>query len=81
MQAFNFSGSLANVLQIGVEFHDVVDNVKGFFAVVVELYKLGFVTVAWEPNLGGPRDKSGPFAYFEIVFRRSALEACRVTKP
>ena len=69
------------MLQIGVEFHDVVDNVKGFFAVVVELYKLGFVTVAWEPNLGGPRDKSGPFAYFEIVLRRSALEACRVTKP
>ena len=73
------SGSLENVLQIGVEFHDVVNNISDFFAIVVGLYKLGFVTIAWEPNMV-VKPESGPFAYFEIVFRRSSLEACNVRR-
>ena len=74
------SGSLENVLQIGVEFHDVVNNISDFFAIVVGLYKLGFVTIAWEPNMVVKPESGGPFAYFEIVFRRSSLEACNVRR-
>ena len=73
------SGSLKNVLQIGVEFHDVVNHINDFLAIVVGLYKLGFVTIAWEPNMVAKKE-GAPFAYFEIVFRRSALEACKVRK-
>ena len=70
---------MENVLQIGVEFHDVVNQINDFFAIVVGLYKLGFVTIAWEPNTV-VKPKSGPFAYFEIVFRRSDMEACKVRR-
>ena len=73
------SGSLKNVLQIGVEFHDVVNHINDFLAIVVGLYKSGFVTIAWEPNTV-VKPESGPFAYFEIVFRRSSLEACNVRR-
>ena len=49
MQWFE-SGSLANVRQIGIEFHEVWRNIRQYFTVVKELYKLGFVTIMWDEN-------------------------------
>ena len=69
------SGSITNVRQIGIEFHKVPQNVKIYFTIIQELYKLGFVTIAWDPNLT-TKPAKGPFQYFEIVFRRSYVEDC-----
>ena len=64
--------------QIGIEFHEVTENVKRYFTIIQELYKLGFVTIAWDPNLTTTSFTKGPFRYFEIVFRRSDVAACKV---
>ena len=64
--------------QIGIEFHEVIENVKRYFIIIQELYKLGFVTIAWDPNLTTTSFTKGPFRYFEIVFRRSDVAACKV---
>ena len=71
-----FSGSLANVRQIGIEFHEVLENIKRYFTIIQELYKLGFVTIAWEPNFT-TKPAKGPYDFFEIVFRRSNVDACK----
>ena len=63
------------MLQIGVEFHDVPKNIQSYFTIVQRLYQLGFVIVAWDPNLFA-KHLEGPFGYFEIVFRRSDLAEC-----
>ena len=73
-----YSGSLTNVRQIGIEFHEVTENVKRYFTIIQELYKLGFVTIAWDPNLTTTSFTNGPFRYFEIVFRRSDVAICKV---
>ena len=70
------SGSLANVRQIGIEFHDVPTHSKEYFIIVQELYKLGFVTIMWDDNRVMSTTHFYPF--FEIVFRRSNLAACLV---
>jgi len=75
MQWFK-SGSLANVRQIGIEFHDVPTHSKEYFTIVQELYKLGFVTIMWDINRIISITRPPPF--FEIVFRRSNLAACVV---
>ena len=49
MQWFE-SGPLANVRQIGIEFHWVSRNIRKYFTMVQELYKLGFVTIMWDEN-------------------------------
>ena len=74
----HYSGSLANVRQIGIEFHEVTGNIKRYFTIVQELYKLGFVTIAWDPNLTTTSFTKGPFRFFEFVFRRSDVAACKV---
>ena len=71
-----FSGSLLNVRQIGIEFHEVPENIRRYFTIVQKLYKLGFVTIAWDPNLT-TKPVKGPFRYFEIVFRRSNVDECQ----
>ena len=68
---FFFRGSLANVAQIGIEFHNVPRYIKQYFTIIQGLYKLGFVTINWEENLA-----QGP-TLFEIVFKRSNLATCR----
>ena len=71
------SGSLANVRQIGIEFHFVPKYSKEYFIIVQELYKLGFVTIMWDENrVASITNKGSPL--FEIVFRRSDLAACLV---
>ena len=67
------------MLQIGIEFHDVPNNIRRYFTIVQRLYKLGFVVIAWDPNLF-EKHREGPFAYFEIVFRRSDLAECTPLK-
>ena len=49
MQWFE-SGALANVRQIGIEFHWVSQNIRKYFNMVKGLYKLGFVTIMWDEN-------------------------------
>ena len=49
MQWFE-SSFLANVRQIGIEFHWVSQNIRQYFTIVQGLYKLGFVTVMWDEN-------------------------------
>jgi hypothetical protein len=66
---------LANVRQIGIEFHKVTINVKIYFKIVQQLYKLGYKTIAWDPNLT-THPIRGPFAYYEIVFRKTNLDIC-----
>ena len=69
------SGSLANVRQIGIEFHNVPKFSKQYFTIIQELYKLGFVTIMWDENrVANIFNKGSPL--FEIVFRRSNLTAC-----
>ena len=76
---FLSSGTLDNVRQIGIEFHKVPQNIKTYFTIIQSLYKLGFVTIAWDPNLTTkPWQHNGPFHYFEIVFRRSDVAECKV---
>ena len=71
-----FSGSLANVRQIGIEFHWVPTFSKEFFTITQELYKLGFVTIMWDENRSASvTNKGSPL--FEIVFRRSSLDPCK----
>ena len=72
-----FSGTLNNVRQIGIEFHEVPKNIKTYFAIIQKLYKLGFVTIAWDPNLT-TKPYNEPFQFFEIVFRRSDVAMCKV---
>ena len=73
------SGSLANVRQIGIEFHNVPTHSKEFFAIVQELYKLGFVTIMWDDNgVMSITRKGKERHFFEIFFRRSNLAACLV---
>ena len=72
------SGSLANVRQIGIEFHNVPTHSKEFFAIVQELYKLGFVTIMWDENRVSSLKWRSERELFEIVFRRSNLAACLV---
>ena len=67
------------MLQIGIEFHDVPNNIRRYFSIVQRLYKLGFLVIAWDPNLF-TKHRKGPFAYFEIVFRRSDLAECEPLK-
>ena len=69
------SGSLANVRQIGIEFHYVPQYGKQYFTIVQELYKLGFVTIMWDENRFANNGRKGS-PLFEIVFRRSKLAAC-----
>ena len=72
------SGSLANVRQIGIEFHNVPKYSKQYFTIVQELYKLGFVTIMWDENrVASITEKGSPL--FEIVFRRSNLAASLVS--
>ena len=69
------SGSLANVRQIGIEFHMVPNYSKQYFTIVQELYKMGFVTIMWDENrVASVTNKGSPL--FEVVFRRSNLAAC-----
>ena len=75
----DFSNSLTNVLQIGVEFHDVPNNIRRYFTIVQRLYKMGFVVFAWDPNLL-TRHMKEPFPFFEIVLRRSNLSECAPLK-
>ena len=83
------SGSLANVRQIGIEFHYVPQYGKQYFTIVQELYKLGFVTIMWdenrifsalnknlEHNLNRKLNALTGAPLFEIVFRRSTLATC-----
>ena len=83
------SGSLANVRQIGIEFHYVPQYGKQYFTIVQELYKLGFVTIMWdenrifsalnrnlEQNLNRKLNALTGAPLFEIVFRRSTLATC-----
>ena len=69
------SGVLANVRQIGIEFHMVPSFSKRYFTIVQELYKLGFVTIMWDENRVAVNQG---YPLFEIVFRRSNLDACAV---
>jgi hypothetical protein len=69
------SGALKNILQIGIEFHQVPRKVKVYFQMVQELYKLGFKTIRWDPNLVAFPGR-GPINFFEIVFRKTDLEIC-----
>ncbi len=50
-------------------------NIKAYFRIVQELYRLGFKTIVWDPNLT-TKPTSGPFHYFEVVFRKSNMEGC-----
>ena len=72
---FAFSNSIKNVQQIGIEFHRVPANIAAYFTIVQQLYRLGFKTIAWDPNLT-TKPTQGPFQFFEIVFRRSNLDSC-----
>ena len=71
-----FSGVLYNVRQMGIEFHKVSQNIKRYFTIMQELYKMGFVTIAWDPNLT-TKPQKGPFEYFEIVLRQPTIDPCR----
>ena len=70
-----FSGFFNNVRQMGIEFHAVPQNIRLYFGIMQQLYKLGFVTIAWDPNLTTKPPK-GPFEYFEIVLRKPVINPC-----
>lgn len=63
---------LDQVLQIGLEFHQVPDNIRHFSTLVRDLYGLGFKIIAWDPNLE-THLKSGLYEYFEVVFRKTEI--------
>ena len=72
-----FSGFFNNVRQMGIEFHAVPQNIRLYFGIMQQLYKLGFVTISWDPNLTTIRNLAkGPFEYFEIVLRRPIINPC-----
>ena len=73
----HFSGVLKNVLQIGLEFHRVPQYIKVYFGLVQELYKLGYKTISWDPNLGAQKGFGTAINFFEIVFRKTDLSACK----
>ena len=67
------SGVLDRVLQIGVEFHDVMSHVNQYYAIVRGLYRRGFRLISFDPNLNQvPLSDSGFFKMFELVFRKTA---------
>ncbi|XP_063718875.1 uncharacterized protein LOC134845744 [Symsagittifera roscoffensis] len=74
------SGSLANVKQIGIEFHQG-DNGKNFqsYAEITKLLSQhGFKLISWDPNMVVTSNlKSGPYSCFEVVFRKTELIDCR----
>jgi hypothetical protein len=55
-------------------------NIHKYFKIVQELYKLGYKTIAWDPNLTTKPTK-GPFDFFEIVFRKTDLAICSTKNP
>ena len=68
-----FSGVLDNVRQLGIEFHKVSKNIKQYFTIMQQLYKMGFVTIAWDLTT---KPQKGPFEYFEIVLRKPVINPC-----
>jgi len=48
-------GLLKNVLQIGIEFHDVTvnENHKKYYHLIKDLHRIGFKLLAFTPNLVG----------------------------
>ena len=57
---------------MGLEFHQVPDNIRHFSSLVKDLYGLGFKVIAWDPNLV-TSVKMGVYEYFEIVFRKTDI--------
>lgn len=76
-------GLFDNVLQFGVEFHELSDkNVQAYWDIVTGLYKAGFKLMTFEPNFGAgvtkvkPEEKSKPLfhPWFEVTFRKVDLK-------
>ena len=70
------TGLLQNVKQIGVEFHNVSNNLQNYANLVKDLDSAGFRIFAMDPNLvfdaaSRPKNSNNLFGdYFEIAFRK-----------
>ena len=63
------SGSLDNVRQIGLEFHDTSRTAKVYGNISKSLLKIGFKLISFEPNFALPN----PRQCVEVVFRRTGI--------
>ena len=64
---------LQNIDQLGIEFHKVMRNIRGFARIVKGLTSHGYKVVHWEPNMAAMPDKQTGYSLFEVVFRRTRV--------
>ena len=64
-------GLLKNVRQMGFEFHKILEYPRIFSQIIVDLHRLGFKVISYDPNLHVLPKETNFFSYSEIVFKKS----------
>lgn len=70
---FTFSGAVANIKQLGFEFHFVNANVVKYWIIIQSLYQQGFRVISYDPNFCSADSGRGFYKLFEIVFRKTDI--------
>ncbi|TRY79360.1 hypothetical protein TCAL_07071 [Tigriopus californicus] len=65
------SGALSHIKQLAFEFHFVDANVAKFWAIIQDLYQIGFRVISYDPNFCKGDSEKGFYQLFEIVFRKT----------
>lgn len=67
------SGALNNTKQLSLEFHHVETHASQYWAIIQDLYRIGFRIISYDPNYCTTMSTKGFYQFFEIVFRKSDI--------
>ncbi|XP_059084740.1 uncharacterized protein LOC131881799 [Tigriopus californicus] len=67
------SGALNNVKQLSFEFHSVERFARKYWAIIQDLYRMGFRIISYDPNFCTTMSENGFYEFFEIVFRKTEI--------
>ncbi|XP_059084738.1 uncharacterized protein LOC131881797 [Tigriopus californicus] len=67
------SGALNNTKQLSFEFHHVEKFATQYWAIIQDLYRIGFRIISYDPNFCTTMSPKGFYQFFEIVFRKTKV--------